>query len=119
MTSIRVMLPKELRLRNKRDFDKLWKRGRSLHGRLLGIRFAPNQKGDTRLGIVIGVKIHKRATKRNTAKRRIREALRREYAPRIHGFDIAVIGRSGIIEASYKEITDELGAILTHAHLLS
>lgn len=113
------MLPKNLRLRDKRDFEKLWKRGRSVYGHLLGIRFLPNRVGDTRLGVVVGVKVHKRATKRNSAKRRIREALRREYAPRImRGFDIAVIGRPGIIEASYKDIVDELGALLSRTHLL-
>lgn len=113
------MLPKNLRLRNKRDFEKLWKRGQSVYGRLLGIRFLPNQKGETRLGAVVGVRVHKRATKRNTAKRRMREALRREYASRIsRGFDVAIIGRPGIIEASYKDIVNELGTLLSRAHLL-
>lgn len=90
-----------------------------MYGHLLGIRFLPNQGGETRLGVVVGVKVHKRATKRNTAKRRMREALRREYTSRImRGFDIAIIGRPGIIEASYKDIVDELGALLSRTHLI-
>lgn len=112
------MLPRGQRLRARKDFEQLWKRGRSVYGRTLGIRFARNPGGQSRFGAVVGVKISKRATKRNRARRRIVEALRREFVPHLRGHDIVVVGRAGILERSYQEIVEELGALFRRVKLL-
>lgn len=112
------MLPKEQRLRTKKDFDVLWKRGRAVYGRALGIRFAPNNGIESRFGVIAGLKVSKRATKRNLVRRRVREALRREFAPNLSGQDVAVIIQPGALTFSYQDIVSELGALFRRARLL-
>ncbi len=112
------MLSKPFRLRSRSDFDRLWKQGRAFYGRILGIRWAPNRFVNARFGILLGVKLHKRAVRRNLARRRLREALRREFIPAIKGVDVAIIGRPGIIEAPYSKIIEELRRLFERARLL-
>lgn len=112
------MLPKTQRLRARKDFDVLWKHGRAVYGHALGIRFAPNRRTESRFGVVAGLKVSKRATRRNLLRRRVREALRKEFAPRLKGFDIAVIARPGSTDRSYAELRDELASLFRRAHLI-
>lgn len=112
------MFPKVQRLRTKKDFDVLWKRGRAVYGRALGIRFAPNGGIESRFGVIAGLKVSKRATKRNLARRRVREALRREFAPRLKGYDVAAIIQPGSVGRSYQELAAELDALFRRAHLI-
>lgn len=89
-----------------------------MYGHALGIRFAKNNLPQSRFGVVAGLKVHKRATKRNLIKRRIREALRREYVDRVRGYDVAIVARASALDRSYQQIADELGLLLGRAKIL-
>ncbi|MBI4133619.1 ribonuclease P protein component [Candidatus Uhrbacteria bacterium] len=112
------MLPKAQRLRARKDFDALWKRGRSVYGHALGIRFTETRRRTARFGVVAGLKVSKRSVERNRIRRRIREALRREFAPRIKGYDVAVLARPGSARRSYDEVVSELAELFRRARLL-
>lgn len=112
------MLPKPNRLRARKDFETLWKKSRSVYGRVLGVRFAPNGQIESRVGIVIGVKISKRSTKRNAVKRKIREILRKKVIEIMPGFDIAIVARQGVLEVTFDDLQKEINLILAKAGLL-
>ena len=112
------MFAQQQRLRTRRDFDTLWKHGRSVYGRSLGLRFAPNGTGVNRFGVIIGLKVSKRSTKRNTIRRRIREVLRRELSKTEKGYDIAVIVQPGAVGMDFAKISEDL-TVLIHRMKLS
>lgn len=106
-------------LRSKKDFDRLWKGGRSAYGRSLGIRFAPNNLSSIRTGIIVSLKVSKRSTERNKIRRRIREILRNEIYKKVSGgFDISVIVQPLAKKLDFSGIREELEFIFTKAKLL-
>ena len=73
------MLPKNERLRSGREFKTVYNMKKSVANSLL-ILYTGRKKEDpdspTKVGFVVGKKVHKRAVKRNRAKRLMRESFR-------------------------------------------
>jgi ribonuclease P protein component len=84
------MLEKNCRLTKKNDFDAVWKKGRSSFDGLLGIKAMLNGLADSRVGIMIGLKVSKKAVERNRIKRIIREAIRGQAEKIPAGLDIVI-----------------------------
>lgn len=66
------MLPAKHRLRRRRDFDALYRSGRTARGRILTVRVGIRPSGPTRVGFVVSTKVSKAATTRNRIKRQLR-----------------------------------------------
>lgn len=84
------MLPKLHRLTEDKDFNRLFKSGRSAHGKGVGVRFLRGPKEDTRIAFVVSTKISKDAVVRNTIKRRMREIVRPLLPNMTKGIDIII-----------------------------
>ncbi len=69
-------LPRQQRLRRRREFQSCYQRGRRRHGALLILYAHPNRLGHPRLGITASRKVGG-AVLRHRLKRRIREVYRR------------------------------------------
>ena len=102
------MLAKENRLTKDKEFEKVFKTGRSSYGKLLGIKAVANELPDSRFGILVGIKVSKKAVERNKIKRRIREAIRARLENVKKGFDVVVITLPEILGKDYSEIEREL-----------
>ena len=63
-------------LRNKKDFDRVYKTGKSLKNTLARVVFVSNGLGETRIAVVTPKKLG-RASTRNRIRRRIKEALKK------------------------------------------
>jgi ribonuclease P protein component len=85
-----AMLPKVNRLTKKKDFDAVWQKGRSSFDKTIGVKILANGLAINRFGIMVGLKVSKKAVERNKIKRRIREIIRSETANFKIGFDIAI-----------------------------
>lgn len=86
----------------------------------LTLRYARNDQNVVRMTVVAGLKVSKRATKRNRVKRLIREAFRREYLRRIRvPADIVVSAKTELVGKSYSEVAAELGVALRKAGLIT
>jgi ribonuclease P protein component len=76
-----MALPQRHRLKGRRVFDSLYRRGRASHGPFLLLRWMPAQAGllppeqrrhsasSWRCGVVVSSKVHKRAVRRNRLRR--------------------------------------------------
>lgn len=76
-----MALPQRHRLKGKRTFDSLYRRGRASHGPFLVLRWLPSQPAllppaqhgqppsPWRCGVVVSSKVHKRAVQRNRLRR--------------------------------------------------
>jgi len=100
------MLKKENRLTKKNDFERVYKKGRGLKADSLFLKILENDKGVTRIGIVVSKKVSKKAVERNKVKRRIREIIRKMDLK--SGFDIIIVTYPSIKEKKFDQIEDEI-----------
>ena len=97
------MLPSPNRLRNKSDFARVLKNGKSKNSRFLSLRFIGNDCPFSRLGLLVSKKAFKKANQRNRIKRKLREALRANLSLIKPGQDLIFIARGGLEKNTLKE----------------
>jgi ribonuclease P protein component len=112
------MLRQINRLSKKKDFEKVFKEGKSSYDKLLGIKILPNNLDYSRFGILVGSKISKKAVLRNLIRRRIREFIKSKIEQIEPGYDLVVITLSPIKECQYDEIASSLFLNLRHLRVL-
>ena len=69
------MLQRIDRLTEEKDYALLAKSRKSVFSKLLGLKARENSLVRSRFGVVVSLKVSKRANKRNLLKRRVREIL--------------------------------------------
>jgi ribonuclease P protein component len=125
-----MALPQLHRLKGRRVFDRLYQRGRRLHGPLLTLRWMPAEPAllppplrgrpasPWRCGLVISAKVSKRAVQRNRLRRRLQEQLRRQ--PPCSGAPVWLLIslRPGCAEADPLLLLGECTDLLRQAGLL-
>ncbi len=102
------MLKKIHRLTKDKDFDNIFKNGRSSYNKILGIKAMANQQVNSRFGIVVSAKISKKAVERNKIKRQVREIIRARLDGIKSGYDIMIISLPDILGKSYQEIDESI-----------
>lgn len=83
-------------LKDKRIYQRLYKKGRFAAGKEMTAYFMPNRLSFNRFGITAGKKLGN-AVVRNRAKRLLREAYRKNEILLPIGFDIVFVARADII----------------------
>ena len=102
------------RLRQRREFTRVYQQGRTYRSELLVLR-ALSTGGPSRFGFTAGVAIGNAVT-RNRLKRRLREAVR--SLPIAAGWDIVLNARRGAGEADYGRLRGQVSGLLERAGLL-
>ena len=102
------MLSKEFRLNKNIDIERTANRGRSFFARTLGIKYSPNRLQASRFTVVVGLKVHKKSSKRNRPKRQLREILRKHLSEIKKGFDVVIVARKEILDKKFQEIEKDL-----------
>ncbi len=105
------MLPKKLRVHRRKDILFVLRRGRSVSLGIGTARIKENSLGHPRATVIVSNAVSKKATVRNTIKRRVREALRKEFLPHLQSFDVIIIAKSQAVNASYQQIVAELESL--------
>lgn len=67
----------------------------------------------SRFGVVVGLKVHKKAVKRNLIKRRIREILRKHLEEIASGRDFMILVNPKALVADYGELETQVLSCLT------
>lgn len=102
------MLAKENRIRLDKEFDRAFKTGQSFYGKDLGLKVAPNSEGNIRFGILVGLKVSKKAVVRNKIRRQIRSIISQELPLLRDDKDVIIIIFSLILEKNFEEIKKAL-----------
>lgn len=107
------------RLRANADFERLRREGHTWAHPLLVLSVHPNGLEYSRFGFAVGRRIGK-AVERNRIKRRMRESVRirlkrREIAT---GWDVVLIARLPIRDASFHQVDEAIGLVLRRARML-
>ena len=77
-----------------------------------------NHLPHSRFGVVVGLKVHKKAVKRNLVKRRIREILRKHLPEIKPGYDVMVLTQPKSVETEYAEMETQVLSCLKKLSLL-
>ncbi|MBH41117.1 MAG: ribonuclease P protein component [Candidatus Magasanikbacteria bacterium] len=124
------MLPKENRLKKKRNFDITYTDGRFFAGKYIHIKVwkidehrypkRDFKNTDLKIGIVVGKKVHKSAVKRNRIKRQIREVFRlllKEVGIK-KGYTIICIAKALPDEFDYAILEKDVKNVLKKARVM-
>ncbi len=95
-------------LSKKKDLDQIFKTGLSFYCSVLGLKYLPNTLGFNRLGIVIGLKVSKKAVIRNKIKRQIREIVKNDFPKTEISYDLVIIAIKGLETKNFLEIKESL-----------
>ena len=110
------MLPRHQRLRANREFQRVYRSGRSWAHPLLAMHVLPQPEGK-RVGVSVSKKVGK-AVERNRVRRRAREAVRSLLPIWREGFDLILVARAPAAEASYHELRAALEELSSRARLV-
>lgn len=97
--------PKE-RIRKKKDFLLLYKKGRRYRGKYFNLIYLSNNLSFSRIAIVVSRKIGN-AVKRNKIKRWMRDLFRRNKELLKSSVDIVIIPKKDISELSWSSLQQE------------
>jgi ribonuclease P protein component len=111
---------KRVRLRANASFQAIRRDGRVLLHPLLVVSWLPNGLDHCRFGFSVGRRMGK-AVKRNQIKRWMRESvrLRIKQSEIAAGWDVVLVARYPMREASFAEIDQAIGLLLRRAGLTS
>jgi ribonuclease P protein component len=99
------------RLRKKAQFDRVFRRGVRLDGRLFTLLVAANGEARDRLGLAVSRRVGG-AVVRNRARRLLRESFRRLEAAGRPALDVVVLAKPEMAGRSQAEVERELRARL-------
>ena len=98
------------RLRRGREFDRVYKEGRSVRGALLVVRTAPGDWPTSRWGFVVSKKTAKRAVDRNRLRRQLRNVAA-SGTPNANADRVVSVTRAGSA-ADFRALREELRSLL-------
>jgi len=108
-------MKKRERLRVRRDFLAVYRKGRAWSHRFLVLRTLPNGLPHNRYGFVVSKRLGK-AVARNRLKRRLREGVR--LCTVRPGWDVVLLARPPAAAATYQQLREALVDLLSRARLL-
>ena len=101
------MLEKKNRICKNKEFDRVFT-GQSFYAKFLGLKVGDSRFSETRIGVLVGLKVSKKAVIRNKLKRQIRSIISQELPLLKDGKDLVVITLPSIIDVDFKELQDAL-----------
>ena len=111
------MLAREARLRKNKDFDKVYKKGKSYSSKILKMYVLTSDLPIQRCGFSISKKVSKKAVERNKLKRRLSFIFREESKKIKDGIDIIFVARTEIISLDFSELEILVKNLLSKADI--
>ena len=72
----------------------------------------------SRFGVVVGLKVHKKAVRRNLIKRRLREILRKHLLEIAPGKDVMIMVNNKALDAEYADLEAQVLSCFTKLKIL-
>lgn len=110
-----MAIKRQERLRRRKDFDAVFRRGRSWNNDLLVLRTLANDLDHNRFGFVTSKRVG-RAVVRNKVRRLLSEAVRGQ--PLKAGWDVVISAKTSAAQANFHEINRAVIDLLAKAKLL-
>lgn len=102
-----LSLKKSAKLKKNKNFQAVYKGGKSIANRLLVLYMLPNQSDFRKVGFAAGKRLGN-AVVRNRVKRMMREAFRLNQDKLPVGYDFILVGRQPAVSVKTQELTAAL-----------
>ncbi len=112
-----MALPTKNRLKNKKDFEVVFKKGRALNGSFLFIKSLPSSCGYPRFGFVVAAKFAPKAVLRNKIRRILADVISSERLPNMPSCDNVVVVTKKI-PTDIVTVRDDFVAVLRQARFI-
>lgn len=99
------------RISKKKEFDGIFKKGKSAKAPHLIIRYAKSSGNQSRFAFMVSQKVSKKAVVRNKVRRRLSE-ITRSALPLASSFDVVFIALPGIDQVSFPELKTSVASLL-------
>ena len=106
---------RQLRLRRRKEFDAVFRQGRTWANELIVLRSLPNQLYHNRYGFVTSKRLGN-AVARNLVRRRLREGVR--SLPLRPGWDVVISAKASAARAGFQELKRAVAELLASARIL-
>lgn len=111
-------LSKQGILHKNKNFQKVYRSGRSYANRMVVLYILPNHDNVRRVGFAAGKKLGG-AVIRNRVKRLLRESYRLNQSQLINGVDLILVGRQAAIKADRMAVTNAFVHLCNKAKILA
>lgn len=101
-----MALPKSNRVKEEKDINLLFRKGRAIKGRFLLIKFLETQKDRDRAVVIVSNKVQRKANIRNAIRRVLSDEVSKDLK-RINNKDIAILVTVFPKETTWKKILRE------------
>jgi len=112
-------LVKTKRLKKKKDFNTVFKKGRGFTEKFLILRFVETKKENSRVGIIVSQKVSKKAVVRNKVKRKLRAVIKLLLPETKKIFDAVLVALPGLETKNFGEIEKTIKNLFKKAKLIS
>jgi len=113
-----TLLPLKNRLKKKKDFQKVFQRGKGIKEKFLTLRWSINNLKISRFGIVISQKVSKKAVLRNKLRRILKEKIKLNLPHLKEGIDVIIIVNPGAAKEKKEKIVENLSKIFLRSKLI-
>ncbi len=105
------MLKKENRLRKRYQYNYVYRAGTKINGNALILYATTSKTKNIKVGFSVTKKVGK-ATRRNLARRRLREIIKK-YLPKLkQNYNIIIVAKENILSFTFAELSAELYKLL-------
>lgn len=111
------MLNAKNRLKKRKEFAYIYKKGNKVHGRGMSVFFVASKYPTPRIGFSVSNKIGK-AIIRNRIKRQLRHIMR-ELVPAIHNYNLIILAHEEILNMDYQTMYSTMKKLLTKGKILN
>jgi len=112
------MLPLKNRLKKKKDFEYVFKKGNGFRDGFLFLKLAENNLKTSRFAFVVSLKVSKKASLRNKIKRNLKKTIKANL-PRIKtGFDVTLTVIPGLEKQSLQQMRETAESVFKKAELV-
>lgn len=112
------MLPKENRLKKRKEVESVFKKGRTFRGRSLVLKKMENNLRKTRFCLIVPQNVSKKSTLRNRLKRQMGEIIRKTLSQIKEGFDVVLIALPEIFGKDFNRMKNEIHGLFKKANLI-
>lgn len=112
------MLAKTYRLKKRKDFESVFKKGERFKEDFLILIKSKNNLNHSRFGFIVGSKVSKRAIVRNKIKRRLRKLVQVRILKIKTGIDVVLIAQPGLENEDFRKIETIIDKIFKKAKII-